>query len=106
MCQLHAAYRVMRSIALLAALASTPSAEGAYHVIKRIPIAGDYGWDYVTADSEGHRLCVPHGIEVVVLDLDSEAVVGKISIGKGVHGVAIAREFGRGFILRGTQKHR
>ena len=69
-----------------------------YHVLKRIPIPGDTGWDYITADSEGRRLYVPHGIEVVVLDLDSGAIVGRIAGLKGVHGVATAREFGRGFI--------
>jgi hypothetical protein len=67
-------------------------------VVKRISIPGDTGWDYITADSDGRRLYVPHGIEVVVLDLDSGAIVGKIAGLKGVHGVAIAREFGRGFI--------
>ena len=69
-----------------------------YHVIKRIPIPGDTGWDYITADSEARRLYVPHGTEVVVLDLDSGKTVGKIAGLKGVHGVAIAREFGHGFI--------
>ncbi|HEV2523312.1 MAG TPA: c-type cytochrome [Candidatus Acidoferrales bacterium] len=77
---------------------SAVAALSGYHVIKRIPIPGDTGWDYITADSEGRRLYVPHGIEVVVLDLDSWAIVGKITGLKGVHGVAIAREFGRGFI--------
>src|SRR6266705_2043943 len=60
--------------------------------------AGDDGCDYITADSEGRRLYIPHGTEVVVLDLDSSAIVGKIVGQKGVHGVAIAREFGNGFI--------
>jgi len=77
---------------------SAVAAASGYHVIKRIPIPGDTGWDYVTADSEGRRLYVPHGIEVVVLDLDSGSIIGKITGLKGVHGVAIAREFGRGFI--------
>lgn len=40
----------------------------------------------------------PHGVEVVVLDLDSGAIVGKVTGAEDVHGVAIAREFGRGFI--------
>jgi DNA-binding beta-propeller fold protein YncE/mono/diheme cytochrome c family protein len=77
---------------------STVATASGYHVIKRIPISGDTGWDYITADSEGRRLYVPHGTEVVVLDLDSGAIVGKVVGLKGVHGVAIAREFGRGFI--------
>jgi YVTN family beta-propeller protein len=69
-----------------------------YHVIKRIPIPGDSGWDYITADTEGRRLYVPHGTEVVVLDLDSGAITGRIPNQSGLHGVAVAREFGRGFI--------
>ena len=85
-------------LALFGALASTLAAAGAYHVIKRITIPNDSGWDYITADTEGRRLYVPHGTEVVVLDLDSGAIVGKITGQKGVHGVAIAREFGHGFI--------
>jgi DNA-binding beta-propeller fold protein YncE len=83
---------------LFLVVTSTLAAAGAYHVIKRIPISGDSGWDYITADSEGRRLYVPHGTEVVVLDLDSGEIVGRISGLKDVHGVAIAREFGHGFI--------
>jgi len=69
-----------------------------YHVIKRIPIPGDSGWDYITADTDGRRLYVPHDTEVVVLDLDSGAIVKRIPDQKELHGVAVAREFGRGFI--------
>ena len=83
------------SLALTSSLAAAPAP---YHVIKRIPIPGDTGWDYITADTEGRRLYVPHGTEVVVIDLDSGAIVGAIPDQKGVHGVAIAREFGHGFI--------
>lgn len=88
----------VRWLALFASFASVLAAADTYHVIKRIPIPGDSGWDYITVDTEGRRLYVPHGTEVVVLDLDSGAIVGKITGQKGVHGVAIAREFGHGFI--------
>jgi DNA-binding beta-propeller fold protein YncE len=88
----------VRWLVLFAALASPLAAADSYHVIKRIPIPGDSGWDYITADTEGRRLYVPHGTEVVVLDLDSGDIVGKITGQKGVHGVAVAREFGHGFI--------
>lgn len=79
-------------------LAASMLAAGGYHVIQRISIPGDTGWDYITADSDARRLYVPHGTEVVVLDLDSGKIVGKIADQKGVHGVALAREFGHGFI--------
>jgi len=73
------------------------TAAGRYHVIQKIQIPGDYGWDYLTADSEARRLYVSHDQEVVVLDLDSGAIVGKIP-GRDVHGIALVRELGRGFI--------
>src|SRR5579885_1750979 len=78
--------------------ASLLTAAGAYHIIKRIPIADNGGWDYVTADSQARRLYVPHATEVVVLDLDSGKIVGKIAGLEDVHGVALAPEFGHGFI--------
>jgi DNA-binding beta-propeller fold protein YncE len=81
----------------LAAVVAGLAADG-YQVMKRISIPGDTGWDYITADTDGRRLYVPHGIEIVVLDLDTGATVGKITGQKGVHGVAVARDVGRGFI--------
>src|SRR5665213_585558 len=86
-----------RLIALFVALAATGPAAGELHPIEKIPIPGDYGWDYLTADSEARRLYVSHDREVVVLDLDTNAILGRIP-GKSVHGIAIAKDFGRGFI--------
>jgi DNA-binding beta-propeller fold protein YncE len=93
---------IPRLAALLLVLSTiftlTNAAAGAYHAIKKIPIPGDGGWDYVAADSDARRLYVSHDTEIVVLDLDSGAVVGKIAGGPDMHGAAIASEFGRGFI--------
>jgi len=83
--------------ALFLTLAAALSAAGGYHLLKTIPIPGDYGWDYLTADSESRRLYVSHDKEVVVLDLDSGAIVGKIP-GSDVHGIAVVKQLGRGFI--------
>ncbi|HTZ82356.1 MAG TPA: hypothetical protein VMB66_04150 [Candidatus Acidoferrales bacterium] len=91
-------YALLFVLALMVAAFRAEAQTNAYHVMKRIPIAGDTGWDYITADSEARRLYVPHGTEVVVLDLDSGVIVGKITDLKGVHGVAVARAFGHGFI--------
>jgi DNA-binding beta-propeller fold protein YncE len=77
--------------------AAALAAASGRHLIKKIAIPGDYGWDYLTADSEGRRLYVSHDQEVVVLDLDSGAIVGKVP-GSDVHGIAVVRELGRGFI--------
>ena len=80
-------------ILILATLATA----GQRHVVKKIAVPGDYGWDYLTADSEGRRLYVSHDNEVVVIDLDSEAIIGTIP-GSRIHGIAIDRELRRGFI--------
>jgi DNA-binding beta-propeller fold protein YncE len=85
------------SLTLLVIVAATLTAQGGRHLIRKIPVPGDYGWDYLTADTDGRRLYVSHDQEVVVLDLDSGSIVGKIP-GKSVHGIAIARDLGRGFI--------
>ena len=87
----------VRWLASLVVPAVALAAAGGYHLLKTIPIPGDYGWDYLTADSDGRRLYVSHDKEVVVIDLDSGAIVGKVP-GSDVHGIAIVRELGRGFI--------
>ena len=87
----------IRCLPVLAVIATSLVAQSGRHLIKKIPVPGDYGWDYVTADGEGRRLYVSHDREVVVIDLDSGAIAGKIP-GQGVHGIAIARDIGRGFI--------
>jgi DNA-binding beta-propeller fold protein YncE len=44
------------------------------------------------------RLYVSHEREIVVLDLDSGATIGRTSGGTDRHGIAVARDLGRGFI--------
>jgi len=72
-----------------------------YHLLKKVPLSGAGGWDYLTVDGAARRLYITHATQVIVVDADSLAVVGNISGLAGVHGVAIASEFGRGFITNG-----
>jgi YVTN family beta-propeller protein len=60
-----------------------------YSIQAQWKIGGEGGWDYLTADSEAHRLYVTHGTRVEVLDLDSGKVVGSIQGLQGIHGVAL-----------------
>jgi YVTN family beta-propeller protein len=85
----------------LSLLAASTQTAGGNHVIKRIPISGEGGWDYLTVDESARRLYVSHGTQVEVLDVDSGAIVGKIANTPGVHGIAIAPEAGRGFVSNG-----
>jgi DNA-binding beta-propeller fold protein YncE len=87
--------------ALCTILLSISTAQGGYSVVKKIPIPGQGGWDYLTVDEGARRLYVSHGAQVEVLDLDSLTLVGNIPKTPGVHGIAIAPELGRGFISNG-----
>ena len=81
---------------ILALAVCSVSAAG-YHLLKKIPVPGDYGWDYAAADTDGRRLYVGHDQEVVVIDLDTDSVAGTIGGGADMHGAAVAKEFGRFF---------
>ncbi|MCX6285804.1 MAG: YncE family protein [Bacteroidetes bacterium] len=72
-----------------------------YKVLKNIPLEGDGGWDYLLADDATQRLYVSHGIMVQVLDIKTEKLIGTIPGTPGVHGIAIVKEFGKGFITAG-----
>ena len=69
--------------------------------MKKIPIPGEGGWDYLCVDESARRLYVSHGTQVEVLDIDSLQVVGNVPKTPGVHGIALTVDFGRGFISNG-----
>lgn len=77
------------------------AAEPGYHVIKKLQIGGEGGWDYVTVDSAARRLYISRSTHVMVVDIDSEKVFGDITGTLGVHGIAVAPELNRGFISNG-----
>src|SRR5712692_8383160 len=85
--------------ALLAVTVGVVFGDG-YHLVQRISVPGDYGWDYLIVDTPARRLYVSHEREVVVIEADSTAIVGTVPATKGVHGIAIAAEFGKGFISK------
>ena len=72
-----------------------------YHLLNRIEVGGEGGWDYLIADADAHRLYVSHATKVVVIDTSTDKVVGEISGLNGVHGIAFADKLGKGFISNG-----
>ncbi|HET7457807.1 MAG TPA: PQQ-binding-like beta-propeller repeat protein [Gemmatimonadaceae bacterium] len=99
------AARIVTIAALCGVAAATAGAQQAggatYHVTRRVVTGGEGGWDYLTVDTAAHRLYLSRGTHVQVLDTDRDSVVGDIAGTAGVHGVAIARELGRGFTSNG-----
>jgi YVTN family beta-propeller protein len=94
----YAILAVLLGLAAAGTLAAPPSG---YHIIKKVSVPGTGGWDYVSVDEAGRRVYIAHATQVEVLDADTSELVGTIPNTPGVHGVAIAAEFGRGFISAG-----
>jgi YVTN family beta-propeller protein len=78
-----------------------PAPPSGYHLLKKIDLGGDGGWDYLFMDSAARRLYVSHATHVVVIDADTFNPVGDIPDTSGVHGIAIAADLGRGFTSNG-----
>ena len=81
--------------------AAAEQGKSGYGLIKGVVIGGEGSWDYLTMDSEDRRLYISHESHVVVFDPDSEKVVGDIPDTDGVHGIALAKPFGKGFVSDG-----
>jgi len=85
-------------------LATAAVAAGAdYKVVNTWKLGGDGGWDYIKADSDGHRLFIARATRVMVIDTTSGKQVGEIPGTAGVHGVALDTEIGRGFTSNGRE---
>ncbi len=96
--------KIIRDIAILVVvftLMSFAQSSSGYRVTKKIDIGGEGGWDYITFDAQLHRLFASHGNKVVVISTDSDKVIGEIPKTEGVHGIAVANEFGRCFVSNG-----
>jgi YVTN family beta-propeller protein len=94
------------SFALLLSLALAEATKTGYHQLTKYSFGAAEGstreyFDYITVDSAARRVYLSHGTEIKVIDADNGSVVGNITGLKQDHGVAIAQEFGRGFISDG-----
>jgi YVTN family beta-propeller protein len=96
------------AILALGTLAVAVPPPAAYHLLKKYTFGAAEGstreyFDYVSVDSAARRAYLSHGTEIVVVDADNGALLGKITGMKQTHGVAVAAEFNRGFISDGAQ---
>jgi DNA-binding beta-propeller fold protein YncE len=96
------------SLILLGALALATPAQGGYHLLKKYTFGAAEGstreyFDYITVDSSARRVYLSHGTEIKVINADTGTLIGNITGLKQDHGVALAHEFGRGFISDGAE---
>ncbi len=90
------------SVLTLAICGSAMAAAPDYKLVDTIHVGGRAKWDYLYVDSDAHRLYITHATQTEVIDTQSDKVIGTIAGTQGVHGVAIAKELGIGFISDGT----
>jgi DNA-binding beta-propeller fold protein YncE len=93
---------------LFGAFALAMAATGGYHLLTKYTFGPAEGstreyFDYIFVDSSARRVYLSHGTEIKVIDADHGTLIGNIAGLKQDHGVAIAHEFGRGFITDGGQ---
>ena len=96
------------SLMLVAALAIAIPAKGVYHLLTKYSFGPAEGstreyFDYITVDSSARQVYLSHGTEIKVIDADTGKLIGNITGLKQDHGVALARDFGRGFITDGAE---
>ena len=92
----------LAALALAASSASAaPITTPTYHVLQKVTLGGEGGWDYLNVDPSARRIYISRGTHVMVVDADSYKVVGDIPNTNGVHGIAIASDLGKGFISDG-----
>ncbi len=72
--------------------------DSGYRVLRSIKLGGEGGWDYVTVDSAARHVYIPRSTHILVIDADSGKQVADIQGMNGLHGVAVAPEFNRGFV--------
>jgi DNA-binding beta-propeller fold protein YncE len=89
-------------VTLLLVTSSLAAAPG-YHVEKMYKLGGEGGWDYLAFDQASRHLYLSRATHVAVIDADSGKPVGDIPDTPGVHGIALAPEFGRGFVSNGRE---
>jgi DNA-binding beta-propeller fold protein YncE len=81
------------------AVAAAPAAN--LQVLSRLPLGGAGGWDYLSFDAPHRHLFVSRGDRVLVIDADANSQVGTIAGTAGVHGIALAPAWHRGFVSDG-----
>jgi len=94
--------RAMCALVLLTLSFAANAQSPDYRFIKKIPLEGNGKWDYLKMDGERERLFVSHGDQVHVIDLNTDKQIGVIKNLKAVHGIALAKAEGKGYITNGT----
>ena len=98
---LLAALLIVGCIALMGPLTAASPAAG-YHLVKKITLGGDGGWDYFDPDPATHRIFIPRQTHMMVVDPTGKVLTDLPNF-KGSHSVELAPDLKRGFTSNGGQ---
>ncbi|MGO4290487.1 YncE family protein [Chitinophaga sp. RAB17] len=76
-------------------------AQSGYHVSRTFRAGGDGKWDYIALNPVTGQLYAAHGTAVNILDKKTGDSTGMIANTTGVHGVAFAEKFRKGYTTNG-----
>ncbi len=92
-------------VLLLTAFMLAAASAGQYHLLTTykygVAPGGKEYFDYIAVDSPARRVYLSHGTEVLVVNADNGAVIGKISGFLRDHGIALVKSLGLGFVTDG-----
>ena len=92
---------IFASILVASGIFVAAAGPSGYRLTNQVALPGAGGWDYLTVDAAARRVYISHATQVEVLDADTQQSVGTITDTRGVHGIALAPDLGRGFISAG-----
>ncbi len=88
------------SLAISTRVKAAAAGPSGYMLINKVTLGGEGGWDYLEVDAATHRVFISRGSHVMVVESDGR-IAGDIPNTSGVHGIAIANEYNRGFTTNG-----
>src|ERR1700694_6004254 len=68
-----------------------------YHVVSTFHIASPGGWDYPAVHQKSNKLYLSHATQVNILNKETGDSINFIPNTTGVHGIAFADAFGKGY---------
>lgn len=74
-----------------------------YELKQKYVLGGEGGWDYLSFDAAGKRLFISRATRVMVVNPANGKTVAEIPDTPGVHGIALARDLGKGFTSNGRE---
>jgi DNA-binding beta-propeller fold protein YncE len=84
--------------------ASSPAEDaGPLKIIQIFTVGGTGGWDYLTADSQAHRLYLSHSTQVAIIDTKDGTSIGVVSNTPGIHGIALVPDCNEGYTSNGRE---